>query len=210
MENTDKLVKIYGEDKKLLCSGHLLSISNGIIMVKGYDLPIIESKTNVIIEIYNDFSGISPYICKVNLSSTNQLNAFIVRTDPNIERRNALKIRTDLSFYVDTLYRNDEDITKDVPKVKINMINLSIGGMLLSSNYNLMIDDIITFKFQYDNYQIILLKAKVIRIDKIFNKVTKELSALNYGCVFEKMSSYNEAVITKYLFDRQLQLYRDR
>ncbi|MDD2496447.1 MAG: PilZ domain-containing protein, partial [Tissierellia bacterium] len=134
----------------------------------------------------------------------------IKRSGSIIERRKSLKVRTDLSFYIDSLWRNDKDITKDVPNMKINMLNLSIGGMLISSNYNLKISDIITFNFQYEKPQVVLLKAKIIRIDKIYDEITRNLSILNYGCSFDKLSSFDEAVITKYLYDRQLQLYRNK
>jgi c-di-GMP-binding flagellar brake protein YcgR len=181
-----------------------------MIKVKGDDLPVLDSKTNVIIEILTDFNGISPYFCEVSLATVNQLNALIIRKEQLIERRRSLKVRTDISFYIESLYRNDEDITKDFPNMKINLLNLSIGGMLISSNYDLKLNDVVKFYFQYENYQIILLKAKVIRIDKIIDHITKEISAVNYGCTFDKLPSYNEAVITKYLYDRQLKLYKDR
>lgn len=210
MENTEKIIKIYDEQNILIGCGHLLSISNSMIKVKGEDLPVINSKTNVTIEIYSEFSGISTCFCEVSLASTNQMNTTIIRKYPAIERRTSLKVRTDLSFYIESLYRNGEDITKDVPNMQINILNLSIGGILISSNYNLMKDDVLTFYFQYDRCQILLLKAKIIRIDEITDSKTKELSAVNYGCMFEKMSEYNESVIMKYLYDRQLQLYKNR
>lgn len=210
MENTEKLIKIYDKKNNLIGCGHLLSMNNNMIKVKGDDLPVLDSKTNVIIEIFTDFNGISPYFCEVSLATVNQLNALIIRKEQLIERRSSLKIRTDLSFYIESLYRNDEDITNDFPNMKINLLNLSIGGMLISSNYDLNVNDVVKFYFQYDNYQIILLKAKVIRIDKIIDHITKEISAVNYGCTFDKLPSYNEAVITKYLYDRQLKLYKDR
>lgn len=210
MENTEKLIKIYDKENNLIGCGHLLSMNSNLIKVKGDDLPVLDSKTNVIIEIFTDFNGISPYFCEVSLATVNQLNAMIIRKEQLIERRRSLKIRTDLSFYIESLYRNDEDITNDFPNMKINLLNLSIGGMLISSNYDLNVNDVVKFYFQYDNYQIILLKAKVIRIDKIIDHITKEISAVNYGCTFDKLPSYNEAVITKYLYDRQLKLYKDR
>ncbi|WP_313371160.1 PilZ domain-containing protein [Sedimentibacter sp.] len=206
MQDSEKFVKVFDEKNKLLCNGHLLSISNKIIMIKGHYLPILKTKTKVIVEIY-DFAGISPYLCEVTLSSTNQLNTLIIKKDPIIERRNSLKIKTDSSFVIDKLYRKNEDITENFQGLKINMLNLSIGGMLISSNYNLLVGDLIMFNFQYDEDNIII-KAKIIRIDKKYDKITKELSTINYGCAFERMSSFNETVITKYLFDRQLQLYR--
>ncbi|MDD4781450.1 MAG: PilZ domain-containing protein [Tissierellia bacterium] len=210
MNNTDKTVKIYDSDKNLIGKGHLLDINNNTIKVKGHNLPILNSKKEIIIEIYHEFSGINAYYCDVSVAASNQLNANIKRSGSIIERRKSLKVRTDLSFYIDSLWRNDKDITKDVPNMKINMLNLSIGGMLISSNYNLKISDIITFNFQYEKPQVVLLKAKIIRIDKIYDEITRNLSILNYGCSFDKLSSFDEAVITKYLYDRQLQLYRNK
>ena len=210
METTEKTVKIYDANKKLLGIGLLLSLNKGIIKVKGYDLPVINSTTEIYIEVYNEFSGIIPYFCSVSIASSNQLNANILRVEPTIERRNSLKVKTDLSFYIDSLERDEEDISKDFPNMKINILNLSIGGMLISSNYELKINDIITFKFQYLNFQIILLRAKVIRIDKIYDYKTKELTAFNYGCAFKNLRNNDENIITKYLFDRQLKLYKNR
>ncbi|NYB72619.1 PilZ domain-containing protein [Sedimentibacter hydroxybenzoicus DSM 7310] len=206
MQNSEKFVKVFDEKNKLLCNGHLLGISNRIIMIKGHFLPELKTKKKIVVEIY-DFNGISPYLCEVRLSSTNQLNALIIRKDPITERRNSLKIKTDLSFNIDKLYRKGEDVTEDFKGLKITMLNLSVGGMLISSNYDLLIGDLIMFNFECDENKIII-KAKIIRIDKKHDSRTRELSAINYGCVFEKMSSFNESVITKYLFDRQLQLYR--
>ncbi|HCX62599.1 MAG TPA: hypothetical protein DHU59_09200 [Clostridiales bacterium] len=206
MQNSEKFVKVFDEKNKLLCNGHLLGISNRIIMIKGHFLPELKTKKKIVVEIY-DFNGISPYLCEVRLSSTNQLNALIIRKDPITERRNSLKIKTDLSFNIDKLYRKGDDVTEDFKGLKINMLNLSVGGMLISSNYDLLIGDLIMFNFECDENKIII-KAKIIRIDKKHDSRTRELSAINYGCVFEKMSSFNESVITKYLFDRQLQLYR--
>lgn len=210
MTNIDKIVKIYDMDKNYLGSGHLLNMNSSIIRVKGSNLPILKSNTDIFIELYNEFTGISQYYCKVSIASAHQLNAFIKKIEPTIERRQSLKVRTDLSFYIEELYRNNKNVIEDFPNMKINMLNLSVGGMLISSNYDLEINDIIAFNFRYENSQIVILKSKVIRIDKILDSLTKELSAVNYGCMFEKMPTYDEAVITKYLFNRQLQLYKNR
>jgi c-di-GMP-binding flagellar brake protein YcgR len=210
MINTEKTVKIYDIEKNLIGKGHLLGMSDSIIKVKGRNLPILDSKEEIIVEIYHDFSGICTYYCTVSVAASDQLNALIKKCDSIIERRKSLKVRTDLSFYINSLWRNDEDITKDVPNMQINVLNLSIGGMLISSNYNLEIGDIITFNFQYEKHQAVLLKAKIIRIDKIYDEITKKLSVPNYGCCFDKLNSIDEAAITKYLYDRQLKLYRNK
>lgn len=210
MDNPGLLVKVYNANKDFIGSGHLMSINSETIRIKGDDLPIINSGTKVIIEIFNELVGISPYVCEIGLASRNQLNVHIKSKEKIIERRNSLKVRTDLSFYIESLIRNGEDITIEVPNMKINLLNMSIGGMLISSNYELLMNDELTFHFQYAKYQLILLYAKVIRIDKKQDLENNELATVNYGCSFEKMARYNESVITQYLFDRQLQLYRNR
>ncbi len=210
MENTDKLVKIYDRGYKLLGSGYLLGMSISTIKIKGKNLPILDSNAEIIVEIYGELSGIMPYVCRVSLASRNQLNATILKSEQMVERRSSLKMRTDLYFHVDHIVRNGEDISKNVPSLKINVLNLSIGGMLISSNYELMKDDILSFCFQCSKDQIVPLKATVIRIDKIYDTHTKELSSINYGCKFEKMPHYDEAIIARYLYDRQLQLYKNR
>lgn len=210
MDNSGLLVKVYDSNKELKGTGNLLSINSDTIKVKGDDLPEIKSGTKVYIEIYNELIGITPYTCEIGVASRNQLNAHIKSRENIIERRKSLKVRTDLSFYVESLMRNGEDITKDVPSMKINVLNLSVGGMLISSNYDLLINDEMTFQFQYAKYQLILIKAKVIRIDKKKDADNEELETVNYGCSFDKMAQYNESVIMQYLYDRQLQLYRNR
>jgi|LAHS01.1.fsa_nt_gb hypothetical protein len=206
---SDKLVKIFDLNNNLIGRGYLLNLSSETIMVKGTKLPVLSSGTEIIIEIYNEFSGISQYFCHVNIASVNQLNALVVRKKIDFERRNFLKVRTDLSFYVESIYRSGENVTKDFSNMKINILNLSIGGMLISSNYELFVNDVLSFDFHYENSPLILLKAMVIRIDTIYDNNTKQLSIRNYGCIFEQMPSLYEDMITKYLYIRQLQLFKN-
>lgn len=210
MDNPGLLVKVYDDKREELGIGQLLSINSETIRIKGSDLPVITSGTKVHVEIFNELVGISPYVCEIGVASRNQLNAHILSKQDVVERRNSLKVRTDLSFSAESLLRNGKDITTEFPNMKIHVLNLSIGGMLISSNYELFLHDELTFRFQYAKYQIILLHAKVIRIDKKHDPENEDLKIVNYGCAFEKMARYNESVITQYLFDRQLQLYKNR
>ncbi|HBD63861.1 MAG TPA: hypothetical protein DC038_05420 [Clostridiales bacterium] len=210
MNNIEKTAKIYTTDRQLIGSGQLLSMSGSSIKIKGSNLPILNTRTEIIVEIYNELSGISPYLCKVIVATRNQLNALVTRVEDIVERRGSLKVRTDISFHIDSLKRNDVDITNDVPNMKINILNLSIGGMLISSNYDLMLHDVLSFYFKYEKNQLVLIKATVIRLDKTYGDDSKELLSTNYGCTFGKMASYDEAIIAKYLYERQLQLYKNR
>nr|WP_312577423.1 PilZ domain-containing protein [Sedimentibacter sp.] len=208
------LVRIFDLDDINIGRGSLLSIKSNAIIVKGNNLPVLDSGMNIIVKIYDELVGISPYLCNVSVASRHQLTAQILRKDPIIERRNALKVRTDLSFYVSKIYRNGDDITDELPNIKINVLNLSIGGMLISSNIDLMLGDVITYYFKYYKYKSIPLEAKIIRIDKLEDEGEEKnengSEEKNYGCYFISMSSSDEAIILQYLFDRQLQLYRNK
>jgi len=212
MEERILLVRLFDLYKTNIGKGILLSLNSDTIIVKGNNLPILNSGLEIFVEIYDELVGISPYLCTVSVGTRNQLTAKIQRKDPVIERRNTLKIKTDLSFYVNSIHRNGEDITEEFPKVKINVLNLSIGGMLISSNIELLVGDIITYYFKYYKYKSIPLEAKIIRIDLLENDDIHEHGGndINYGCYFLSMSGNDESVILQYLFDRQLQLYRNK
>lgn len=209
MIDTDNIVKIFDENDKQIGKGHLFSIDAETIKVIGTSLPALSKGASVFIEIYSDFTGISRYSYLIELASDKQLNAQIVKKYPDIERRSSLKVRTDLSFYIESLYRNNKDVTSEFPNMKITLINLSIGGMLIASNYELYINDVITFNFKYKE-SAVLLKAKVIRIDKICDDNPKHLSYCYYGCIFEKMPPGAENIITRYLYVRQLEIYKNK
>lgn len=210
MDERILLVKLFDLNKVEIGKGRLLSIRNNTILVKGKNLPILSSGLNIVLNIYDELAGISPYLCIVSVASKSQLTAQIIRKDTIIERRTALKVRTDLSFYLSKIHRNDEDITEELPSIKINILNLSIGGMLISSNVEFLLNDIIMFYFKYFKGKPIFLEAKVIRIDKIEDEDDENKITYNYGCCFISLSSNDEAVLCQYLFDRQLQLYRNK
>jgi len=210
MDERILLVKLFDLNNVEIGKGNLLSNSNNAIIIKGNKLPILSSGKNIYVNIYDERVGISPYLCKVSVASRSQLTAQVVRKDPIIERRTALKVRTDLSFYLSHIHRNDEEITEELPSIKINILNLSIGGMLISSNVNLLINDVIIFLFKYIKIKPILLQAKVIRIDELEDNDDENRITYNYGCRFLSLSSNDETVICQYLFDRQLQLYRNK
>ena len=50
MIDTDKIVKIYDEDSKLIGKGQLLSLNEKIIKVKGTGLPILSGKQMLLLK----------------------------------------------------------------------------------------------------------------------------------------------------------------
>lgn len=210
MGNTELLVKLFDLNNVYIGKGKLSSITPSTIIIKGKNLPVLSSNTHVYVHIYDERTGISPYSCFVSVAVRTQVTAQIIKKDPIIERRTALKVRTDLSFYISKIYRNDEDITDEVPTIKINVLNLSIGGMLISSNFNFRLNDEITFNFNYYKNQPIHLRAKIIRKDEVPDEENEDIISLSYGCLFLNTTSKEESIIFQYLFDRQIQLHKNR
>lgn len=210
MGNMELSVKILDINKVNIGKGKLLSLTPSTIIIKGKNLPELSSGTNIYVHIYDERKGISPYYCFASVAVRNQITAQIIRIEPVIERRTALKVRTDLSFYLSKIYRNEEDITDEVPIIKINVLNLSVGGMLISSNFNFKLNDEITYNFDYYKNKPIHLRAKIIRKDEIEVEYDDEVFSLNYGCLFLNTTSKDEAILFQYLFDRQIQLHKNR
>jgi c-di-GMP-binding flagellar brake protein YcgR len=205
MRNRTLLVKIFDSNKSKIGSGILLSINKTIIIIKGDNLPVLDAGTEVTVQIYDELVGVTPYLCRVSVASKNQMTAEILKKESAVERRNSLKVQTDLSFYVNKLMRSGDDVTDEFPPIKVNIVNLSIGGMLISSNFNFELCDEFTFLFENYKYSPFLLKASVIRIDK----PDKE-KKISYGCRFVDLSDYDEAAICRYLFEHQLLMYRTK
>lgn len=210
MGNMELNVKILDSNKNIIAKGKLLSLTPSTIILKGRNLPLLSSGTNIYVHIYDERTGITPYYCFVSVATKNQITAQIIRKDQVIERRNALKVRTDLSFYLCKILRDEEDITDELTAIKINILNLSIGGMLISSNFSFRLNDEFTFNFNFYKNKPIYLRAKIIRKDEIEDEDIEEFVSLNYGCIFLNTTIKDEAIIFQYLFDRQIQLYKYR
>ena len=197
------LVKIFDEDKNYLGKGGLDRIAGNSIIVKGNHLPTIPSKSTIFINIYNELKGISVYECSVGIAADMQLTANIIKQHNTVERRRSLKIRTNYVAELKLIMREDKIVQTTTP-IKITLLNLSIGGMLFTSNTRFYIGDSVVFTFDYYKENPIILEAKIVRIDI----VNDDFNNINYGCTFNEVSRNDESIIYKYLYERQLQVYK--
>ena len=203
MQAQPLLVKIFDEEKNYLGKGTLNKISGNLIVVKGNHIPTMPSKTAIFLNIYNELTGISVYECSVSIAADMQLSAKIVKQHRTIERRRALKIRTDFDVDLRLIMRENKIVQTTEP-VKIKILNLSIGGLLFTSSTEFFIGDTIVFSFDYYKDSPIILDARIVRIDP----TNDEFSYNNYGCMFNDISRSDENIICKYLYERQLQVYK--
>ncbi len=199
------LVKIFDENKNYLGKGVLDKISGNVIVIKGNYLPTIPSKTTIFINVYNELTGISVYECAVNIAADMQLTAKIIKQHNTVERRRALKIRTDFNVELRLIMRENK-IVQTVNPVNIKIQNLSIGGLLFTSSTEFFIGDTIVFTFDYYKETPVILDARIIRIDP----AKDEYSYNSYGCIFNELTRNDENIICKYLYERQLQVYKKK
>lgn len=206
--NINLSVKIYDMKKNFIGRGILTDMRGANLRIYADELSSPVFGRKIYVEMYDELKGICQYLCRVYSISENQLGASIIKREIIHERRKSLKVRTDLSFYIKSLLRNNEIIADKTHNIKINIYNLSIGGMLISSGTELMVNDILEFNFAPPGYETVPLIAEIIRIDKAANPLTGNIKSVRYGCSFKKISLHDETAITKYLYDRQLQLHK--
>lgn len=200
--NSSILVKIFDSTKKLLGKGHLDTYTDQKLTIKGNNLPELSKDSIIYINIFDQIRGITALECKVILGAKMQLTAKLINRISVVERRKSLKISTNLYYPVGLIIRNNKTIESDNP-IFINIKNLSIGGMLIESNFNYEKNDNILFTFNYYIDSPINLKAEIIRIGNQNNNYS-----LNYGCIFKNITQGDENVICKYLYERQIQLMK--
>lgn len=201
--NNSLLVRVFDKDKNFIGKGTLHKITGKMIVIKGYNLPEIKSKSIIFLNVFNELKGISIYECMVNIGASMQLTATILKQHETVERRKSLKVRTNIKSELRLIIRNNKALKMDNP-IKITMLNFSIGGMLFTSSTKFFINDIFTFTFDYYKDNPIELEAKIIRLDK----ATEEFCDDNYGCIFIAITPAEEKIIYKYLYERQLQIYK--
>ncbi|QSX07175.1 PilZ domain-containing protein [Sedimentibacter sp. zth1] len=205
MIDNSLLVKIFDRNKQYLGKGKLDKIVGSRIVIKGNNLPIIHSKETIFLNVFNELRGVLIYECIVNIGANMQLTATILKQHGTIERRRTLKIRTAYTTSIRLVIRDNKALSIKDPIV-IKMLNLSIGGMLFTSKETFCINDIITFTFDHYQNCSIDLEAKIIRVDKTIDEYNND----NYGCIFIGVTPYDENVICKYLYERQLQIYKKK
>ena len=197
------LVKIFDEDKNYLGKGFLDRLTGNHIVVKGNHMPTLPSKTIIFLNVYNELAGIAVYECQVSLAADMQLSADIIKYHTTIERRKSLKVRTEFTTVLKLIMRENKIVQTENP-IKIKILNLSVGGMLFTSQTEFFIGDTIVFNFDYYKNNVVPIEAKIIRIDDPYD----EYSYNNYGCIFKGLSDNDESIIYQYLYERQLQIHK--
>jgi hypothetical protein len=112
------------------------------------------------------------------------------------ERRRFYKLQTDIAAKVTLITRKEENITPDAP-VPARIKNINIGGVLLSTGFELEARDIILLRFELLSKQLELM-TDVIRVQKRDGKIE------GYGCCFNGLRNWQEEILARYIHTAQL------
>lgn len=205
MNDKHLLAKVFDVNEIYLGCGTLSSLDDNILTIKGENLPLIPINQTVLIYIYDEFLGVKIHECKINIASEKQINATVIKQFPFIDRRLSLKVRTDIVALLSTVIRENSKIVCHRNKFHIHINNLSIKGMRIDTDHEFKIDDILTTSFGINNTYLFSIQSRIVRCDGRDN-----YNKLNYGCVFYPLPLETENIICRYLFERQLALFKEK
>lgn len=180
--------------------GTLLSRNNNLLLIKGTDLPILPKGKQVRLTLQHPMQGVKHIDGQVEIATDIQINVLIKNETAFVERRMSLKVPTDIRFSISNMKHRDEEIEFDKP-MNISVLNLSLGGMLISPDrdYEFSLGDSGYFEFNPYPQYLLSIEFEIVRVDNI-----GDFSV--YGCRFFGMMPGEEDILCKYIYDRQLEM----
>ena len=182
--------------------GTLLSRNNNLLLVKGTNLPILPKGKQIKLTLQHPRQGVKHIEGQVEIATDIQINISIKTETPFIERRMSLKVPTDIRFSINNMRHRDEEIVFEKP-MNISVLNLSLGGMLISPDrdYDFTLGDSGYFTFDPYPQCSLSIEFEIVRVDNIGDFIV-------YGCRFFEMLPIEEDVLCKYIYDRQLEIHK--
>lgn len=210
MINKEKITKadIYDENGNLLLSTKSVTFPRDffklkgleLVSIKGSDLPIFhkDDKIKIIFEYINGtrlecHSG-------VDISTDKQLNFHVGEGIVLEERRRSFKVTTVEPAFIMRIERNEEVFDLETKK-DATILNINLGGVLLKSDAELVVGDIIDLSILPDP---MYLRAKILR-----KQTDSSGELIGYGCCFLDVTTTQEERLARYLLECQL-AERDR
>lgn len=210
MISKDKILKadIYKADGSHLLTTKAITFPRDFFKVKGYELVSIRSTKLPVIRKNDELTVVFEYSngtrirckTKVDISTSEQMNFHVDDGEVLEERRNSYKVATKEPAYIIRLETQDDTIDLEEP-FKVTILNINLSGILMHSDMELKIGDIVTIKLLNGNME---LRTEILR--RQFNN---DGELVGYGCRFLDVTPSQEEKIARHLFECQL-AERDR
>lgn len=167
------------------------------IMIKGNKLPEIPKGEPIDAMFYYRNGTRIKVRTGIDVASSQQIN-FHIGNDYIVmeERRNSYKTYVNIDGIVATYKRGEDIYDFEPPYLKVNIQNINLGGVFISTPYEFAVDDLMSLQLIREDF---ILETRVLRIQQ-----DEEGKVLGYGCCFEQVRQSQEEVISRFIFDCQL------
>lgn len=206
MVNKDKIVRaeIFDMSGRLIVSTKTLEFPKDFFSLRGLDFVVF--KSNEIMEVpkgekveavfyYRNGTRVK-YTTKIDLATDFQVNVHLGSEYVVLEeRRRYYKTEANIPGYIKVVFHGDEVICPD-PPVKVNIVNINLGGVFIASPYELSNEDRILLSFLDGAVEV---TAEILRV-----QCDDGGNIAGYGCQFEKLAQSEEEALSRFIFDCQL------
>lgn len=202
MTDTNNYIKmsIYYPENQTTVSSARINMFGERITLLGQDFALVPHKSVVDVIGYLQ-DGVVLMNGKVTLSTPNQLNVNIIKTDDKQERRSYLKVKVQLKTKLLRAFSMGRSGKSYAVNEIIQTRDLSLGGVGFYSNR-------IFFKKQKISIDFSYIKPGFIAKTEILRKERGSFSngyRFKYGCRFLNISSEEERVLCEFVFRTQLE-----
>ncbi len=199
----EKGILIISAEKGFVVPNNIAADEDGIIMIKGKNLPEFERNTIVSVVTTSKGGDRIRYTCAVTVSLDTQLNMKVMRNNDTQlleERRRYYKLKINEKgralFYI----RDEKTIRYDVP-LDITVLDINVGGIFMTVDYEFLVDDLICVEIDLFEEYPLNAAARVLRIQR-----DTEGSITGYGCEFQGLTAAQEDYIGRFIYKVQSEM----
>lgn len=196
-----KKIEVQDMNGKVLCVAHDAVIDNGRMILKGYNLGIVQHQRKVNCIAYME-DGIVPFDAVVTMSMDRQMNLEVLGAGLKEDRRDSLKVRTSVEETIMQV-KSTGNASRYVMMIQdvIKLRDISMGGIGFMSNR------------PYFKHQKLMINLSNVRPDLVVEALVlrkKRLGDMDeykyaYGCKFIGVTDSVSRVICEHVFKIQVE-----
>ena len=199
----EKGMIIHSAEKGFVVPNNIAADEDGIIMIKGKNLPELERNKIVWVVTTSKGGDRVRYTCAVTVSLDTQLNVRIMRNNDSQlleERRRYYKLKIKESgralFYI----RDEKTVRYDEPR-HIEILDINVGGIFMVVDDEFMEDDLICVELDLFEEYPLNAAARVLRVQR-----DAEGKITGYGCEFQGLTAAQEDYVGKFVYKVQSEM----
>lgn len=195
-EYNSSVCEIKTMTNELLATGVISQITPEFVEITGRTgaMPTLSYRDEIKLSIFNHQHGFRVLTGMVYISNRKFMRVFEITNILDYERRNFFRLDTSLNAKVILFKADDPD--SELPKVPVIVNNLSLGGALLQTTFELEPEEMIQLHLPI-NGKTCVFTCRIHRVDQ------KDSDSWMCGCEFLDYSDAQSDVLCSYLFQCQ-------